>query len=354
MGNWRDELHEDPIPWLLEPDGDQPAIRYFTLRDMLDNEERNSEVREAKKAIMTTGPVPAILAAQEPEGYWVQPGPGYSPKYRGTVWQLIFLSQLGADGTDPRVRAGGEYVLSHTIARHGGFGFAATPSSFAHCLAGNLGAALIGLGWLNDQRLQSAMAWQAATITGEAIANLANDGVLEPDDVSRLQHASDRNHRFVCRENGGLQCAWGAVKAMLAFSRVPPQARTETVRSAIEQGLAFLMSYDAAVADYPFCRGERPSTNWFKFGYPIGYHADVLQNLEALAALGKAQDTRLRNAVELVTSKQDAQGRWRMEHSYKSKMWVDIEKKGRTSKWVTLRALRVLKAAYPEAKTDRG
>ena len=53
---------------------------------------------------MQTDPIASILAAQQPEGFWVKPGPGYTPKYRGTVWQLIFLDQLGADDTDARVQ----------------------------------------------------------------------------------------------------------------------------------------------------------------------------------------------------------------------------------------------------------
>jgi len=119
------------------------------------------------------------------------------------------------------------------------------------------------------------------------------------------------------------------------------------MQAAIQQGIAFLLSHDPAIADYPFGMGKQPSSSWFKFGYPIGYITDVLQNLEILAALGQAQDPRLANALELLISKQDNQGRWLLEYTYNSKSWVDIEKKGRPSKWVTLRALRVLKAAYP-------
>ena len=44
-------------------------------------------------------------------------------------------------------------------------------------------------------------------------------------------------------------------------------------------------------------------------------------------------------------SKQDAAGRWKMEYTYNGKTWADIEEKGKPSKWVTLRALCVLKAA---------
>jgi len=50
-----------------------------------------------------------------------------------------------------------------------------------------------------------------------------------------------------------------------------------------------------------------------------------------------------RGYFKLLLSKQDAQGRWKMEYTYKGKTWVDIEKRGKPSKWITLRALRVLK-----------
>jgi hypothetical protein len=70
MTCWKDKLHGDPLPWLLEPDREQPAVRYFTLRNILGRSENDSEVREALAANMLSGPVPVILAAQEPDGYW--------------------------------------------------------------------------------------------------------------------------------------------------------------------------------------------------------------------------------------------------------------------------------------------
>jgi hypothetical protein len=78
----------------------------------------------------------------------------------------------------------------------------------------------------------------------------------------------------------------------------------------------------------------------------LGYVTDVLLNLEVLAEAGCGDDDRLKEAVDLVLSKQDEQGRWNLEYSYKGKLWYDIEKKGKPSKWVTLRVLRVLKKIY--------
>ena len=59
--------------------------------------------------------------------------------------------------------------------------------------------------------------------------------------------------------------------------------------------------------------------------------------------MGYDEDPRLKRALEWILGKQDAQGRWKLENSLNGKMWADIEAKGKPRKWITLRALRVLK-----------
>ncbi|MBI2863631.1 MAG: hypothetical protein HYX94_03615 [Chloroflexi bacterium] len=142
-------------------------------------------------------------------------------------------------------------------------------------------------------------------------------------------------------------CAWGAVKAMLALARIPVDKRAPHVQRAIDQGLDFLLSRNPAEADYPMPLGNtKPSGSWFKLAFPLGYVADVLQNLEAMCELGLGADPRLRNAVAWLLSKQDDRGCWKNEYAYNGKTWTDIEKQGQPSKWVTLRACLVLKAAF--------
>jgi hypothetical protein len=114
------------------------------------------------------------------------------------------------------------------------------------------------------------------------------------------------------------------------------------MNEAIEVGLAFLFSVDPATAAYPMGYSKKPNRSWFKFGYPIGYVTDVLQNLEVLVALGYGADPRLQPALEMLLAKRGERGRWPMEYTYNGKTWVDVEEKGKPSKWVTLRALRVL------------
>jgi hypothetical protein len=320
---------DDLLSWLLEPDAANPGVRFFALRDLLDLPEGDPEVRQARAQIMAKGPVPAILAAQEPEGYWVKPGAGYSPKYQGTVWQIIFLADLGADPADERVQLGCRYLLDHSASASGGFSASAgvVPSSVIHCLNGNLLRALLFLGFSSDPVVQAALDWQVGSIIGRDGFQFYKSGTSGPG--------------FACGVNLGQPCGWGAVKAMKALSAVPPGERTPPMQQAIDAGVEFLLSRDPAAADYPYT--ERVSSTWFKFGFPLSYWSDVLEIIAVLAELGYAGDPRLAGAVELILKKRDAQGRWKLENSLNGKMWHDIEKRGKPSKWVTLRAMRVLK-----------
>mgnify|MGYP001821863544 FL=1 len=325
------------LDWLLEVDKVNPGVRYFALADLLDRPDDDADLLSARQDVMEHGPVPVLLANQEAEGCWVEPGPGYSPKYRGSVWQIIFLAQLAADGNHPRVKAGCDYLLDHAISRHGAFSMNGNPSGQIHCLEGNLAAAMIDLGWLGDARLEATLDWLARSVTGEGIAPATE----RKADVRYLR-SGNSGPGFTCSANDHLPCAWGAVKAMLALSKVPEEKRTPAMKAAIERGVDFLLGVDPATAEYPMGYIEKPNRSWFRFGYPIGYVTDVLQNLEVLTTLGCANDPRLANAIDLLLSKGDNQGRWKMEYSYNGKTWVDIEEKGQPSKWVTLRALRVL------------
>jgi hypothetical protein len=335
MVPWTKVLSNNPLPWLLEPDASNPGVRFVTLRDVLDRGEEDEELRRAQAEVMLSGPVPAILDAQYPDGYWMKPGAGYTPKYRSTVWQVLFLAQLGADGTDERIGQAVQHVFAHLQTASGSFAVRGTPGTSIHCLWGNMVRALIDLGYLGDERLESAIDSLARSVTGTGYEWYRKGGVQGPG--------------FPCSGNYDLPCGWGAVRALWGLVGVPEGARSQAVNDAIEVTAEFLLSYDIALAAYPF--KDRISSSWFKFGYPLGYVTDVLLNLEALVEAGHGADPRLREAIALVLSKQDSEGRWPMEYSLNGKMWADVETKGRPSKWVTLRALRMLKRATSAGAT---
>jgi len=327
--------------WLLENDPQNPSIRYFALVNLLDEDPDSKTALGAKKGIMASGPVPEILAHQHAEGYWVEPGGGYRPKYTSTVWSLIFLAQLGADPQDARVARAAEYVLENAYSEKGFFSINGNQSGTVHCLAGNLASSLIDMGYGEDTRLRDAVDWMARSITGEGFGKTGEKDI-EPNYI----RSGISGPGFLCSANDHQPCAWGAVKAGLALGKIPEQARTPQISAAIDACKAFLLSVDPSTAEYPHPYGKKPSGSWFKFGFPVFYVTDALQNLEALLTLGLAGDKRLKNLVSLVVEKRDDEGRWLMEYSYNGKTWVEIEEKKAPSKWVTLRALTALKRYY--------
>ncbi|MDO8578338.1 MAG: hypothetical protein Q7R50_04065 [Dehalococcoidales bacterium] len=201
---------------------------------------------------------------------------------------------------------------------------------------GNLCESLTVLGCI-DQRLDKAYEWMARTTTGEGVAPMT-------DKKASLRYYSGKcGPNFACGANNKLPCAWGATKVMLAFGRLPAKQRNPLIDRAIKTGIDFLFSKDPAKADYPSGYAAKPSGNWWKFGFPVFYITDMLQIAEALVGLGYARDLRLAKAVKLIRDKQNSDGRWALEYDYSGKIAVDFGPKKQPNKWVTLRAMRVLK-----------
>lgn len=321
----------DPLEWLLETD--DIGVKYLAMRDILKSGDK--EIKAVKKLAHAEGPISKVLENMKDNGYWVRPGPGYNPKYTGTVWSIILLAQLGASPEiDRRVATARSYILEHNLTKDGRFTANGLPSGTIDCLQGNLCASLLDLA-CDDPRLVKAFEWMARSVTGEGVAPVT-------EKTSPLRYYAYKcGPKFACGPNNKQPCAWGATKVMLAFSKLPKEKRTPLIDRAIKAGVDFLFSRDPAKADYPCGNASKPSGNWWKFGFPVFYVTDILQIAEALAGLGYGDDPRLANTLNLIGEKQDARGRWPLEYDYKGKTWVEFGSKKEPNKWVTLRALRL-------------
>ncbi len=309
----------------------EPSVRLLAMRDLQRRPAADAERDLLRAEAHTRGPIAEILGAMDPAGFWVEPGPGYFPKYRSTVWSLILLAQLGAPAAcDGRVAMACRYVLDHSLTPAGQFTASGAPSGTADCLQGNLCRSLAALG-CNDTRLAKAYEYIALARGSDAPLRYYAAGKCGPV--------------FCCGSNNKQPCAWGAVKVMAAFAEWPPERRTALIQGAIDVGIDFLLSVDPSTAAYPCGWGAKPSRSWWQFGFPVFYVTDVLQIAEALVALGCGGDPRLAKLLALIRSKQGSDGRWPLEYSYAGKTWGGFGAKGDPNPWVTLRALRVLQQA---------
>lgn len=328
------ENKNSALEWLLDPE--EIGVKYLAMRDLLKRPPEN--LQEVRKSAHSEGPIAMVLSKMQPEGYWEKPGHGYYPKYSGTVWSVILLAQLGASPEmDSRITTACSYILDNNLTQEGHFTVNGLPSGTADCLQGNLCYSLLELE-CTDSRLDEAFEWMARSVTGEGVAP------MKDKNAPLRYYAGKCGPNFACGANNKLPCAWGAVKVMMAFGKLPKEKRTPLINDAIKTGVHFLFGKDPVTADYPCGWASKPSGNWWKFGFPVFYVTDILQIAEALMALGYGKDRRLDNTIKNIREKRDSQGRWPLEYDYTGKTWVNFGPKKQPNKWVTLRALRVLQA----------
>lgn len=322
----------DPvIEWLLEPEN--PSVRFRTLTDLLGKPVDDPSVQAARKSIMEEGLVPRILASQNEDGSWGIPEKFYNQKYTGAIWALLLLAELSADPENTQVCKACEFVLSHSQnPETGGFSYtqsAKTETGLASgvipCLTGNMVFSLVRLGCLEDPRVQQAINW----IT---IWQRADDGIEKPPKGDMYQRYE------MCW--GRHSCHMGVAKALKALTAIPPDRRSQAVNDKLDELCAYFIKHHLYKKSHHLDEVSRPG--WLKLGFPLMYQTDILDLLSLFADLGR-WDSRLQDALAILKSKQTADGRWNLENSFNGKMLVRIDQKGKPSKWITLKALKVIR-----------
>jgi hypothetical protein len=345
MLEWSKILEGSPIEWLLEESN--PSVRYFTLRDILGKDENGSQVVAAKRAISESEVVKRILEKQNPVGYWEELANPYHPKYKASYWQIMTLGQLGVDKTSEKVRKACEYIFQFQL-DEGGFTSETRETVFKEyeklvqkgkelpspdkwvsskifehqysCLTGNMAAALIRIGYENDPRVGKALNWLVK------IQN-RDGGWLCP---YWKAHIKDKHG-----------CFYGTICPLEALSEFKKENLTKEMKETIERGAEFLLMHRLFKADHH--NYKVINTAWLKLSFPWFYGYNILRGLDVLTKLGYVKDKRLNDAVKVLLQKRQSNGTWILESAPIGRMHVNIEVKGKPSKWITLVALRVLK-----------
>jgi hypothetical protein len=353
MANWKSYVRGNTLEWLLEDNN--PSVRYYALIELIDKKPDSKEVREAQSKIMTQGIVPKILKKQNPDGYWYDLFSFYLPKRKATLWQFYTLVDLATDVNDERIRKTCEYLLENSQHKASG---AFSPNSYERlrkiskspspservlikhlgafsddlkggisavipCLTGQMLYSLIRCGYLDDPRIQKGIDW-----------------------IAKYQRFDDGVHWFGSKPPrpwpyereacwGKHTCHDGMVLALRALCEIPMTRRSEEVKRVIEQGSEHILKHHIYKRSHDL--NQISKADWIKLGYP--HSLDFLAVLLILAKLG-CKDDRIQDAIDLLISKQNKNGRWIAEKP-------GYEQKGEESKWITLNALSSLKSYYP-------
>jgi len=338
-----DTVPAETLAWLL--DASNPAVAVLARRTLL------GEPDDAATAALWARrneyePVAAILEAQQADGSWMDTHHDYQ-KYGGSLWQLVFLGELWADGSDVRVARGAEYAFSR---QKPDGGWSANPKATYEmpCLTANVGRGLARMGWARDLRVVHAL---ESIVRGYERLGFLGCSDMRPMSLSGYCHMLTPKVLLFLGEVP--EELWPVGATALRDACIEALRSKEIYRSLPEEFKQFQAeiwplpaSQRAAARDRfdeehaPFHYVDKPG--WTRFGFPLSYNSDALEGLAALMGVGETMRPEYSAAVDLVRSAADLQMRWTMRNSFNGKMIGGVEKKGQPSRWLTLRALQVL------------
>lgn len=309
------------IDWLLDSD---PSIRWQVMRDVLGTPEPQWAAERAK--VETEGWGARLLSCEDEDGQWA--GGAFIPRdfdpreweevgqpWTATTYALSQLREFGIDPSSERVKRAVELVGANSRWDHAGQPF-----------------------W--DGEVEEC-------INGRTVADGAYFGVDVSPIVGRLTGERQGDGGWNCeRANGSVRSSFAStinvLEGLLEYERVT--GGTPQSRQARETGEDYLAER------HLFRRlrtGEPADEKFLSFAHPSYWYYDVLRALDyfrsAANLTGAGKDKRLGEAVDHVRSRRLEDGTWPLDWRPPGRVWFDTDDgPGKPSRWVTLRAMRVL------------
>ena len=313
------------VQWLLESD---PSIRWQVMRDVVDVAAH--EVASERARVASQGAGAQLLALQAADGQWG--GAAWNRGWSSTMHVLMLLREMGLDpDSDEARRALG--LVRERVTWRGDPEYEGNPffaGEVEPCINGQVAA--VGAYFGQD----------VSRIVDRLLAEQLSDGGWNCDAANGSTRSSFNT--TIC-----------VLEALLEYER--RNADVAAVRAARIRGQEYLLERGLLrrrSTGELIVRDRKGGGTWTSFAYPTWWHYDVLRALDYLRSAGAAPDERVTEAMALLASKRDGDGRWLLDVRYPGSMPLEIDDgEGRPSRWNTLRALRVLRW-YSEGSVPLG
>jgi hypothetical protein len=303
------------LDWLLAAD---PAIRWQAMRDLAGAPA--DQVAAERARVATEGSGARLLALRRADGLWDTGTP--EPEWVS----LLALLQLRDMGLDPSSEAarGAIALVRDNATWHSRGPWHGTP-----LFAGEVEPCING-------RVVAAGSYFGLDVSG-IVERLLGEQMADGGWNCEQENGSTR---------GSFHSTINVLEGLLEHTRAT--GGSAKVTAALERGHEYLLERRLLRR---LSTGDLIDPAFKLFSFPTGWHYDALRGLEYLREAGVTPDARVAEAIELVRSKRDAEGRWSLENPHNSEMvnarlrdldFGMAEREGKPSHWNTLRAMRVL------------
>ena len=294
-------MTNDVLAWLL---GGDPAIRWQVERDLLD--EPPEVWTTSRAATIERGWGRRLLDAQDAGGTW---GGGlYGPKWTSTTYTLLLLRRMGIPRNTSEAIAGCRRLLDDADWDEGGVSYWSGRLLAERCVNGMV-LSLASYFDVEDARVDS--------IAQLLLSVSFDDGGWNCDDYRGATHSS-------------FHTTISVLEGLLEWKR---RRATNDADEAIRRGHEFLLNHEMYKSHRT---GDVINDAWLTFHFPPRWHYDVLRGLDHLQDAGAACDERAADAIELVTKRRRADGRWGKGSQYSGETYFTMEPGRVPGRWNTL------------------
>jgi hypothetical protein len=297
------------LDWLL--DGDV-SIQYQVHRDLL-----NEELPDLQSRIAEEGWGARFLAKRLPNGHWGREF--YQPKWTSTHYTLLDLKTIQIHPDYQAVLESVEIIAKENKGEDGGINPGKTIKESDVCVNG--------------------MFLNYACYFG-----IDQDHLISIVDFVLEQQLPDGG--FNCRYNrqgarhSSMHSTISLLEGIWEYTRSGYKYRLSELEAASEAARIFLLMHRLFKSDRT---GDIIHKNFLRLSFPGRWYYDILRALDYFQDAGIEWDDRMSDAIEVLISKRSADGCWPLQAKIPGKVHFDMEKAGKSSRWNTLRALRVLK-----------
>lgn len=305
-----DESQADVIDWLLAGD---PSIRWQVMRDLL--AKPPAEWKAEQRRVAEKGWGAQLLAYQDRDGRWTPRL--YGRKWISTTYSIVLLRRFGLPPRDPRAKKTCKLFLNEALWHDGGINVSVSQPCSETCVTGFV-LALLSWFMVGDTRRER--------LVDYLLAEQMDDGGWNCQRDRGAVHSS-------------FHTTINVLEGLREYANSQGSKSSEILVAEARAREFFL--------DHKLYRSHRTGDivhpTFTRFSFPPRWHHDVLRTLDYFQSSGAPYDERLEDPIEIVVRKRGKDGRWRLQNRHPGKVYFEMEKVGQSSRWNTLRALRVLK-----------
>ncbi len=252
------------VEWLSS--ADNPAVRYLAVRDLRRPPASAGTLAALREQAVAWAPLKRILALQRGDGGFA--AQGNAADARRTFWALLLMRRCGLDIRDEPVGRAIDY-LNHRHRTAGAVSYTTGGSGVLPCYLGVVTTALIKMGALDTEIVQSSVRWLTGHQRFDHKATRA--GGDEPWPYKAPQ-------TYGCWQS--VSCYHGVAAAFRALAAIPAERRTPEIRQRLDEAIDYLGIHRL----YRNSKTGRPLFRHMTQPFLIGdYRSDLLDMLQGIA-----------------------------------------------------------------------